>query len=418
MGFYQNDATAASNTSINSIAMAGSSTPANLDNAIRELAAQGKQFAKDLGGPTATGTADALVVALNDTALTAYYDGLIFGCIIALDSTSTAPQINVNSIGAKTIYKSSAGVQAALAAGDMQAGQFVIFRYRSAWGGTGGFEVIRFDADLPQSLGTGDSPTFTDLTVSDDLTVGDDILLASGAVINWNSGDALLTHSADTLQVTGAGWNVIRAGATTLPPLYLSNTSDSATVAVAFFDGDRATPTDGDAIRLDYRLSDSAGTQTVFARETITAVDVTDATEDGKVSWSVMKAGTLTEVMSLDPTNGLIFSNGTPGIKAFCRFNGTGTPAIAAGFNVASITDNGTGDYTLNFTTALADTNYTVIATSKLTNNTNFQRVYPAQPCAYATGSIRILTGAPTSGSDTDPAAEDHALINVVVYGT
>ena len=45
--------------------------------------------------------------------------------------------------------------------------------------------------------------------------------------------------------------------------------------------------------------------------------------------------------------------------KAWVNFNGTGTVAIRASFNVSSITDNGTGDYTVNFTTALADANYT-----------------------------------------------------------
>ena len=44
--------------------------------------------------------------------------------------------------------------------------------------------------------------------------------------------------------------------------------------------------------------------------------------------------------------------------KAWVNFNGTGTVAIRAAFNVSSITDNGTGDYTVNFTTALADANY------------------------------------------------------------
>jgi hypothetical protein len=49
-------------------------------------------------------------------------------------------------------------------------------------------------------------------------------------------------------------------------------------------------------------------------------------------------------------------------IGTFCRawvnFNGTGTVAIRASFNVSSITDNGTGDYTVNFTNALPDANY------------------------------------------------------------
>jgi hypothetical protein len=44
--------------------------------------------------------------------------------------------------------------------------------------------------------------------------------------------------------------------------------------------------------------------------------------------------------------------------KAWVNFNGTGTVAIRASYNVSSITDNGTGDYTVNFTTALADADY------------------------------------------------------------
>lgn len=44
--------------------------------------------------------------------------------------------------------------------------------------------------------------------------------------------------------------------------------------------------------------------------------------------------------------------------KAWVNFNGTGTVAIRAAFNVSSITDNGTGDYTVNFTTAMVDSNY------------------------------------------------------------
>jgi hypothetical protein len=44
--------------------------------------------------------------------------------------------------------------------------------------------------------------------------------------------------------------------------------------------------------------------------------------------------------------------------RAWVNFNGTGTVAIRASGNVTSITDNGTGDYTANFTTAMPDANY------------------------------------------------------------
>jgi hypothetical protein len=46
--------------------------------------------------------------------------------------------------------------------------------------------------------------------------------------------------------------------------------------------------------------------------------------------------------------------------KAWVNFNGTGTVAIRAAFNVTSITDAGTGTYNVNFTTALPDGNYAI----------------------------------------------------------
>ncbi len=50
-------------------------------------------------------------------------------------------------------------------------------------------------------------------------------------------------------------------------------------------------------------------------------------------------------------------------VKAWVNFNGTGTVAIRASYNVSSITDNGTGDYTVNFTTAMPDVNYAATVT-------------------------------------------------------
>ena len=47
--------------------------------------------------------------------------------------------------------------------------------------------------------------------------------------------------------------------------------------------------------------------------------------------------------------------------KAWVNFNGTGTVAIRAQYNVSSITNNGVGDYTVNFTTALTDANYSAV---------------------------------------------------------
>lgn len=76
--------------------------------------------------------------------------------------------------------------------------------------------------------------------------------------------------------------------------------------------------------------------------------------------------------------------------RAWVNFNGTGTVAIRASGNVSSITDNGVGDYTVNFTTAMVDVNYSVVTTCG-NESTNFGAVSTIR--AFATGSIRINTG-------------------------
>lgn len=55
--------------------------------------------------------------------------------------------------------------------------------------------------------------------------------------------------------------------------------------------------------------------------------------------------------------------------KAWVNFNGTGTVAIRAAFNVSSITDHGTGDYTVNFTNAMPDASYAYLVTHNAVNS-------------------------------------------------
>ena len=50
--------------------------------------------------------------------------------------------------------------------------------------------------------------------------------------------------------------------------------------------------------------------------------------------------------------------------KVWCNFNGSVTAAINDSFNVSSLTDNGTGDFTLSFTSAFANTNYALSGSS------------------------------------------------------
>jgi len=91
--------------------------------------------------------------------------------------------------------------------------------------------------------------------------------------------------------------------------------------------------------------------------------------------------------------------------KAWVNFNGTGTVAIRAAGNVSSITDNGVGDYTLNFATAMADANYAFAGGGNNTTDTNRTIVVGAQNSGITTSSLRVqtLTNGVNSNNVGDP---------------
>lgn len=78
--------------------------------------------------------------------------------------------------------------------------------------------------------------------------------------------------------------------------------------------------------------------------------------------------------------------------KAWVNFNGTGTVAIRASGNVSSITDNGTGDYTVNFTNAMADANYAWGYSMQYTRSTvNTETIYVVTKNGAASQSTTAL---------------------------
>jgi hypothetical protein len=95
--------------------------------------------------------------------------------------------------------------------------------------------------------------------------------------------------------------------------------------------------------------------------------------------------------------------------RAWVNFNGTGTPAIRASGNVSSITDNGTGDYTVNFTTAMPDANYAVASSGQLDNA-------GAANGDVITGAYRSATSHTTSGYRTSTVNSGGTAIDPVSY--
>jgi len=98
--------------------------------------------------------------------------------------------------------------------------------------------------------------------------------------------------------------------------------------------------------------------------------------------------------------------------RAWVNFNGTGTPSIRAGGNVSSITDNGTGDYTINFANALPDANYAIagFATYPLSDQALGLVTY-GNDFAPSSGSVRIKTGDTASYN-----LRDSEFINVAIF--
>jgi hypothetical protein len=86
--------------------------------------------------------------------------------------------------------------------------------------------------------------------------------------------------------------------------------------------------------------------------------------------------------------------------KAWVNFNGTGTVAIRASFNVSSITDNGTGDYTVNFTTAMPDANYAIALGGGYANNSDNSLKW-AEGTTYTTTAVRIFNVGTSYGDST-----------------
>lgn len=99
--------------------------------------------------------------------------------------------------------------------------------------------------------------------------------------------------------------------------------------------------------------------------------------------------------------------------RAWVNFNGTGTVAVRSAFNVSSITDNGTGAYTVNFTTAMDDANYAVIATSGDNAASNYRVVQVSDAAAPTTSAVRLQTVTQNSGN---PAALDHSRVSVAIF--
>jgi hypothetical protein len=122
------------------------------------------------------------------------------------------------------------------------------------------------------------------------------------------------------------------------------------------------------------------------------------------------------EVMRLDSSANLQFNSGygsvatAYGCRAWVNFNGTGTVAIRASGNVTSITDNGTGDYTVNFTTAMTDANYSAQVWAATAGSLTVFGAAQSSITSPTASALRFITRNPT------PTTVDLDWIQVSIF--
>ena len=106
-----------------------------------------------------------------------------------------------------------------------------------------------------------------------------------------------------------------------------------------------------------FTLGDSGNTFTIPSGGTL---DVSSATMTG---FTIPSGQTLTidsggTIANNGTSSGFTSSTAAGEVKAWCFFNGSGSVSITASSNVSSLTDHGTGDYSINLINAMANSNY------------------------------------------------------------
>ena len=160
------------------------------------------------------------------------------------------------------------------------------------------------------------------------------------------------------------------------------------------------------------------GTEFVEAARITCNIDGTPGANDmpGALSFATTADGAAspTEQARITSAGLLQFNSGygsvatAYGCRAWVNFNGTGTPAIRASGNVSSITDNGTGEYTINFTTTLTDANYATVLGGNWSGTAAITSIAAASP-TYSTSAVKVQI------VDRNGTAQDISIVSAAI---
>jgi hypothetical protein len=293
---------------------------------------------------------------------------------------------------------------------------------------------------LATSGGTGQSSyavgdllyasTSTALSKLADVATGNALISGGVGVAPSYGKIGLTTHVSGTLPVGNGGTGITSFGTGVATALGVNTGSSGAFVVNG---GVLGTPSSGTVTNLTGTASINingtvgATTASTGAFTTLSATGVTTVqagtaaapaiTTSGDTNTGIFfpAADTIAfaeggaEVMRLDSSSNLKFNSGygsvatAYGCRAWVNFNGTGTVAIRASGNVSSITDNGAGDYTVNFTTAMPDANISVAGSAKESDSGTTDTVFKIVEVASnpSASSVRVMTGGASSAWDS-----------------
>jgi len=299
-----------------------------------------------------------------------------------------------------------------------------------------GTEIVNIDDGGIEIVGTvtiGTAFVLTGGINTFNLTNGTASLdVASGAVVDVNAGltveSASLINQDLTSDASPTFAGLILSGAINSDVVgntgTFTNTTDNASVQVAIFEGDRATPVTSDAAYISLKLSDSAGNQDEFGRIAWVADDATSTSEDGRIEFYNIVAGILqsTPVLTLDGGNVGIGTTG-PGQRLSVQgalllgptANNTINALIYADAGIVRFRNTVDTNYVdIDAATVNARTAMVVIGTSASTFAGPIQVTSASN--SYFTGGGNVGIG--TTGPDRllHPEVSD-AIINAVTYG-
>ena len=215
------------------------------------------------------------------------------------------------------------------------------------------------------------------LTVSGDASIGDDLTLASDAsVLKFGAdGDINITHVHNT-------------GLTSNGTLDVAGDITGSTLNA---DGDTSA---GDNAAIGFTAAEGLILTGQGSTNDVTIKNDADA------DVAVIPTGTT----NFGFDSGFGSAGVAFGVRVFVNFNGTGTVAIRDSGNVSSITDNSTGNYTINFTNNMPDVNYCMVGRydkGNLSGGTDGIQGVPTDT-TYAVGSVRFVSRFANNGTIAD----------------